>query len=191
MKKLFFLFIALGFVFANNTLGQAADATVSLPVLAKPAGDIEVPLNVDFTLEPVCNFQFYIHFDETELTFKGITNEELVGIFVSPAGSPSPVLISWFAPVLDDEPQPANLEGKLLDIKFEYQGDNYAEIGFVVTPPNDSSVGDCVQADDYAVVVFSDGSVSLAPPVPLSNWAVLIGLGLILAFVIIKIGRFF
>ncbi len=183
MKKLFSLVIALGFLFAGSTFGQ--DATVNIPDVMHSSGTIEVPVEVDFTLKDVCTFQFYIHFNNDYLEFQGVENEALPGNWsFNGAGSPSPILISWFS--LD----PANFEGKLLDLVFTYNGGN-TDIWFGSVAPEDSSVGDCAAAGDYPDVIFNNGSVSLAPPVPLSNWAVLAGLGLILAFVIVRLGRFF
>lgn len=187
MRKLYSLFIALVFVFLSNAYGQ--DAIVTIPDLVLPSGNIEVPLEVDFTLEDVCSFQLYIHFDEANLTFKGIANAELAGILHSPADSPSPILINWFAPFVGGSPVPAGIDGKLLDMLFEYNGNDSA-IGFVLVPPTDSAVGDCVLAEDFDLVIFNDGSLRLAPPVPISNWAIVAGLVMIIAFVIIKRSRF-
>lgn len=186
MKKLFCLLIALSFVFVSNTSGQ--NATVEIPDVVSKSGNIEVPLNVDFTLDEVCGFNFYIHFNEDHLTFKGIDNDQLDNIFSSPADWSSPISIIWAA---DIDNNPADFEGKLLDLLFEYDGGN-ANIWFDLDDPNNfSAVADCEDTVDYEDVIFTHGSVSLAPPVPLSTWAIIAGLGLMAAFVIIKRGKLF
>ncbi len=184
MKNLFALLIALLFSLLNHAHGQ--DAIATIPDLVLPAGNIEVPLEVDFTLDDVCSFQFYIHFDDARLTFKGIDDPQLLpGIAPSPPGSPSPILITWFSASF----QPADFAGKLLDILFEYDGGGLSPIGFLLTFPEDCAIYDCVLFNEYGSVEYNDGSVRPLPSVPLSRWAVFLGLGLIVAFTIIKRSR--
>ncbi len=183
MKKTFPLLIALVFMLLSHAHGQ--DAIVTIPDVTRPAGNIQVPIQVDFTLEDVCSFQFYIHFDDDLLTFKGIDNLQLIGIMASPADTPSPVLITWFSASM----QPADFAGKLLDISFLYAGGEETQIEFVLDEPTDSAVADCIAVEDYQNVVFNNGTITPSPFVPISGWAIWLGFGLIIAFIIIKRSR--
>lgn len=181
MKNYFYLTFALCFLCLNNLFSQ--DAIVSIDHVTKSSGEIAVPLNVDFSLEDVCSFGFFIHFDEDHLTFKGAGNLALFGIGVSPAYSNSPIQINWFSI------NATNFEGKLLDLIFEYHGGD-SEITFGFDVNEMSEVSDC-DAIAYDNVTFNNGSISLIPPVPLTNWAIALGFVLIAIFIGLKRGKFF
>lgn len=192
MKKLFTLFIALGFLYSVNAYAQAPYATIGLPDdMQISSGSVNIPVEVDFSLNEVCNFDFYIEFDDTYLNFTGLINQDpgFPGfIFADGPGSTSPLHVFW----ISFGGTPTSFQGKIFDLSFDYLGGD-VEIAFVLPeddPNNYTSVGNCM-GDEFTNIEYSGtGAISLAPPVPLSNLAILLGFGLIVMIIVLKRGRF-
>lgn len=179
MKKLFTLFFALSFVFAFTVKGQ--NATVSIPDVVESSGTVYIPVNVDFSLgTAVGSLALTIHFNEDYLEFVGIDNAAL-GDLTATNPSDGVILLSW----ADLGGPGSTLEGKLTDLEFIYTGgeDN---LWFASEAPGVTELSDPI-GNVIADVQYTNGSIALAAPVPISNWAIYAGLLLILGFVAFRV----
>ncbi|MCF8369914.1 MAG: cohesin domain-containing protein [Bacteroidales bacterium] len=90
---------------------------------AYPDNYVLIPLEVDFSQVPlgVGAFNFEIEYDETILTFQELQNIStfVPGLTINVLSSPSRVALIWNATSAG-----INLNGKMLDLKFTYNGGN-------------------------------------------------------------------
>lgn len=182
MKKILTLFIALGLIFHLNATAQ--EAVVSIGNYGKTeTGPVEIPVDVNFDLgKTVGSFILTINFDPAVLTYNGFVNPGLDGIVETVSyGS---VRLFW----IDFNFEGTNLNGKLLDLDFEYLGGG-SNIAFAPEAPGVTEISDLV--GNVLVAEFNSGSIYAPPPVPLKNWAIVTGLLLMLGFVVFRLKRFF
>lgn len=102
-----------------NNGSVAAPASVSIPALNNHVpGSILVPVNVNYSgvHTGVTQFSFTIDFDPQILDINGFQNEVLSGIQIS---EPSPGIL-----IVSRNGSSTQLNGKLLDLDFDYTGGN-------------------------------------------------------------------
>lgn len=188
MKKLIVLFLALTSVFA---LSLNAQNTVTIGDVTALPGPVDIPIDVDFgVVTNTCSFDLTINFDITQLTWVGIGDvASLPGgsVSVSPVPDPSTgqVNLTWF----DGTSTGSSLDGVLLNLQFIYAGGNSA-ISFSAVP-GDNELGDCISSIGGISSTFTDGSITESALVPVSNWAIFLGIGLIVVFMAVGMRRYF
>ena len=149
MRKLIPI-ISILMLFTYSLLGQTA--TVSIPDTTAPNGsEVLIPLNIG-TLDDVGSATLRVLYDNSVLTYSGeIENNALTGgNFITNVEGDSLILISWFSLT------PVDLNGKILDLKFVYNGGT-SDIKFF---------GANELADEFAnpyTVTFVDGSIGPQP----------------------------
>lgn len=192
MKKLIILVFALTTALSFSALAQTPPATLDIEngVTATVGSTAYVPVYADFSGIPgggAGAFTLYIDFDETVLTFTGIANSALTGVS-GVEWTPGQILLTW-----TNVGTPSPLDDKLLDLTFTAPAAGgpwpltfYYSQTFPA-PSGFSSVGDS-NSDPY-LAVFTDGDVTFNAAVPLKNWALFVGLGLIIAFVVVRFRR--
>lgn len=192
MRNLSALFCILLLGFALNTTGQN---TVTLPDIESAPGPVTVEVDYDFTTYDVYAFEIAIDYDTNELEYidyseGDISDDADFQVNESTAGV---IEIIWAStPAIDDD-------GVLVNLEFDYSGTSgVTSLTFVET---DASPGDTGPADDpswlsdtngnIVTTTFTDGSITYVSPVPLSIWALLLGVSLIVTFVITRFYRLF
>ena len=176
MKKVLLLLFV--FSLALNVQGQMS---VTIGDVERGEGTIFVPVEADFSAG-ICAFDLYINYDQDVLTFTGIAKPaDLPGDQIQfNEVTPSQAKISWF----DFSDEGTTFAGKLLYLGFTNHGGD-TDIDFDAA----TEFGDC---DGLAVppgdVTLTGGSVTTVP-VPLGRWALIIGAGLILFFVVLRATR--
>jgi len=199
MKKLYALFFAFGMLLAINVQGQNNnDPDVTVKIADKEAyanTNVLIPVYMDATdaptdIEGVCSFEFGMSFNAGVLDFVGfhsatIDASEILEDNID--SGPGYLVFNW-------ENNNANIIGDvtLFYIEFEYSGGS-SPIAF------DAGVGDIdaieISRCDDAIphnAEFIDGSISeLIRPIPVSQWALFIGFGLIGIFIVIRAIRIF
>ncbi len=183
MKKLIVLFLALTSIFALNLNAQN---TVTIGDVTALPGPVDIPIDVNFgVVTNTCAFDLQINYDVTQLTFTGIAN---INGLISPdptasEGTPGIIDITW------SFGSPSNLNGKLLDMQFIYTGGNSA-LEFSAPAAGVVELGDCNGAQPISST-FIDGSITESALVPVSNWAIFLGIGLIVVFMAVGMRRYF
>ncbi len=187
MKKLIVLFLALTSVFA---LSLNAQNTVKIGDVTALPGLVDIPINVNFgVVTNTCTFDLTINFDNTQLTWVGVNNvaalpgTNLVAVAVN---SPTQIKLSW----TDNTPiaTGSNLNGVLLNLGFTYTGGNSA-ITFSAPAFGIVELGSCA---GFAISsTFTNGSITESALVPVSNWAIFLGIGLIVVFMAVGMRRYF
>lgn len=180
MKKHFVILFAFVFALAFNVNGQSAHFSIPTDLEGEPGTSILVPLDADFA--DICSFEIYLQFDPDVVTFVGL--EDLA----------VPTILHNMVPGTDDQLRiiwvdfgGAVFEGELLKIHFLYnEGDT--PVAFVEA---EMEITDC--SPDLVPIDFttSDGFISEAPPIPLAYWAIFLGVGLVVAFVVLRMTRVF
>jgi hypothetical protein len=201
MKKVFIHLFVLGLI-----LGFAASAQAQPPYASVDIGDesgyvgstILVPVMVNFDQgEIVRSFEFRIDFSNGSIVnFLGEINVEAIFGTVTVAtdgeNPPSDLVIFWESGGTDDAEE---FSGKLLDLEFEILGEGVCDLMFIsrnVVGENEIGggvLGGEVGADPFESE-FIDGSVTgIAPPIPLKNWSLILGLVLISGFLAARLNR--
>jgi len=181
MKKVLILFFALTTALSMNVLAQA---TVTIGNAAGTVGTtVSVPVTVNFSgiSGGAGAFDFYIDFDAANIVFQGITGAALSGVNASipfPLTQPGRLLIAWSSLTS------SNLNGQLLNIQFSSNNVGAYPLTFHVSPAPGSFVSDNTATP--VASTLNNGSVTFNAAVPLSNWAIFIGLGLIVAFLVVR-----
>ena len=192
MKTFSALLCSILLGFAVNTKAQN---TVSLPNISSMPGPVTVQVDYDFTVNGVNAFEIQIIYDPTELTYVGYTAGDIpddadFSVGGSTAGE---IDIAW-AKVAS-----RNDAGVLVNLDFEYIGAggtttlSFAETTYNTGHENPGDDNPSWLADGGALVLpatFNNGSITYVPPVavPLSNWAVFLGIALVAAF---SVARFY
>jgi len=176
MKKVLLLLFVFSLAF--HVQGQVS---VTIGDVERGEGTIFVPVEADFS-SGICAFDLFVNFDEAVLEFTGIANvAALPGDDIQfNTVTPSQAKISWFD-LTDDG---TTFAGKLFYLGFTNHGGD-SDIDFDA----DTEFGDC---DGLALppgdVTLTGGSVTTVP-VPLGRWALIIGAGLIVLFVVLRATR--
>jgi hypothetical protein len=182
MKKLVILIIALTTVLSFSANAQF-QTSVTIGNEVGPVGtSVYVPVEVNFS--NVGAFDFYIDLP-TDLNFVNVANS-VVPVSQSIIGSQ--ILVSWagITPISINN-------GKLLDLVFSSNVEGIYDLDFYNIPgspiPAGSSVVSDAQGNQITPTIWNDGTVEFVPSVPLKNWAIFIGLGLIIAFLVVRFRR--
>lgn len=184
MKKLFSVLIAINFAFMMNANGQTTQAVVNIQHVIETPGTVFVPIDANFDMgTTIGGFDLTISFDENILTFIDLANiapEVAANITFNDNGD---VLISWF-----DASGADNLNGKLLDLEFDYQG-GFSNILFL---PEEEGVTEIT--DQFGNIVnaeFFDGSINDVASIPITGWSIVLVFGLIFSFVLINLRKIY
>ncbi len=186
MKKLIVLFLALTSIFVLNLNAQQNTVTID-NVTAFP-GAVNIPNDVNFgVVTSTCGFDLTVNYDITQLTWVGIANVN--GTLPSPTPGVSfpgsgQVLLSW------PGSGPSALNGKLLDMQFTYIGGNSSIYFTTPALAGEVELVDCSTAATISTT-FTNGSITQAASVPVSNWAIFLGIGLIVVFMAVGMRRYF
>ncbi len=180
MKKHFVLLFTLVFALAFSVKGQSASLMIPDDLEGEPGLTVLVPVYLTNTV-PFCNIDLYIGFDSNVLTFQGIVDSQLPGnTFANTLpGSDSEILINWFA--LEGQ----TLDGLLLYVQFMYHGGE-TDINFLTEL---IEIIDCTPAGNDISFTVANGFIGPVPPIPLSNWAIFLGLGLIVGLVVLRMTK--
>ena len=195
MKHLatFLCLILLGF--AVNTMAQN---TVNIPDVTTPPGTVSVPVEVDFSDYPVGAFQIEVSFDDNDVNYAGATQTDFESTYSEvnatfEAGD-SEVRLGWAGSVT------STFTGDLIILNFkdkDFVGVTSLTFTQTSYDPGDTDPSDDPSwlADDDAppavvTTSFSDGSITFVSPVPLSIWTIVLALGLIATFAVIRFYRF-
>lgn len=196
MKRLYALFFAFGMLLAFTVHGQnGAEATVDIADVTKFPGTVEVPIYVDFSevndgdTDGVASFEFSISFDSAVISGVLTPTNYADGIDednVEFDSAPGEFKINW-----EGMGTPLTTEGKLFDMVFIYEGD-YSDISFEDTGVEGETELGYVNGDPITNVLWADGSITeRTAPIPVSQWALFIGFGLIGIFIVIRAIRIF
>jgi hypothetical protein len=185
MKKLIVLFLALSSIFALNLNAQN---TVTIGDVTALPGLVDIPIDVNFgVVTNTCSFDLTINYNTSQLTWVGIANVN--GTLPSPAPTVSfpsvgQVKISWLSGSVGSA-----INGKLLDMQFTYAGGN-SDLTFSAPAAGVVELGNCTGPSPIATT-FNDGSITESALVPVSNWAIFLGIGLIVVFMAVGMRRYF
>lgn len=180
MKKQFVLLFALVFALAFSVKGQPASLFMPDDLEEEPGMTVLVPVYFDLTDQNFCNIDLYIGFDDEVLQFQNVVDAQLPVVANFLPGSTSEILINWFG-----FPPGQTAEGVFLYLQFMYLGGE-SEINFLV---DQIEINDC-SADGLSIAFSAtNGFISEAPPIPLSNWAIFLGLGLIVGLVVLRMTK--
>ena len=185
MKKLFSLFIALTFACSISAFAQP-EVTLGNPSGTSPQ---DVPVSFDLDNETVQAFDLTIAYP-SGVSFVGAVDVHalLIDGFWEVSDDPGAgtVLLSW-SKTVGTNPDISN--GDLVSLRFSGPVGTHL-LTFV--DPNTVGVTELYEGDDDTAPLtstFTNGSVTFVAPVPLSNWAIFIGLGLIIAFLVVRFRR--
>lgn len=192
MRKInaFFCMILMGF--GVNTMAQ--ENTVTLPHISSGPGSVTIPVAYDFTTYDVCAFEIAITFDTNELTYVDYNEGDIPDdadfqVNEAPAGT---INIAWAKVGAIDN------AGILVNLDFDYTGTGGStDLEFTVTgfipghpfPGGDPSwLADCTP--EVVTTTFTDGSITYqSAAVPLSSWALVLGMVLMATFVAVRFLR--
>lgn len=192
MRNLSALFSIILLGFALNATGQN---TVTLPDIESVPGPVIVEVDYDFTAYNVNAFEIAIEFDTNELDYLGYSEGDITddGDFEVNESTAGEIVIIWSKTTAKDD------AGVLVNLEFDYTGTSGSTpLTFSTT---DGNVGDQAPSDDpswlsdtdgnIVTTTFTNGSITFVSPVPLSIWALLLGVSLMVTFVITRFYRLF
>lgn len=195
MRKLYTIVCLVLLGFSVNILAQN---TVSLPhvsLVPNPDNPVSIPITVNFSVHPVGSFEIQVEFDENVLEYQGVTGPALSGITSPGLIGTQPVLLTWES----GGPDASTFEGDLILLDFIYTGTEGVtnlsfsqtafEPGHLIPGDDPSWLTDNAPTAAVVTTTFNNGSITYVSPVPLSIWAVLLGIVLIAAFVVTRIYR--
>ncbi len=188
MKKQFILIIAFSLA-SFASLQLLSNPTITLPNVEAVPGTVIIPVTIDFSANgPFCSADFSIHFDTNVLQYVGVNNlNPAAGGVVAPAPphAEPPVVIAW----VDLDDIGTSMSGVLFELEFDYLGGDSDIIFFNPNTNGSTAIFSCDDDTTPANAIFNNGSVvaPLPPPVPISNLAVLFGLGFMTLFIAIRI----
>jgi len=184
MKKLIVLFLALTSVFALNLKAQN---TVTIGDVTSLPGPVDIPIDVNFgVVTSTCSYDLTINYTTTQLTWVGVANVDLTAPLAAPSVSfpgAGQVKLSWVT-----GSGGSSFAGKLLDMQFTYAGGD-SDITFSAPAAGVVELGNC--SATTISTTFTDGSISELDLVPVSNWAIFLGIGLIVVFTAVGMRRYF
>ncbi len=193
MKNLSALFFATLMAFTLNTMGQ--ENTVTLPDVFEVPGPVSIPVAVNFSAYPVQGFDIEITYLDSDLQFINATDIESAfsGMSVTNTGGNSPIVLAWAGSAT------STFSGDLVVLNFTYTGTG-GVTDLVLTQTDTYSPGDPNPSEDFpswlidadsnvVTATFTNGSITYVSPVPLSIWAVLLGIFLIATFAVTRFYR--
>lgn len=182
MKRLYALLFAFGMLLSVGAYAQ--DVTVKIGDEEAFANtNVLIPVYMDATDAPgdgVCSFEFRITYNPDVLTGFVAFHSEIIDIndIITSADTPGLIIFNW-------EETNANLkiDDVLLEMEFAYAGD-YSDIEFDDSGNPDLEIGQC-DATAITNTEYIDGSISeRTAPIPVSDWALFLGMGLIAIFLV-------
>ena len=195
MKRLYALLFAFGMLLSVGVQAQngfVVSVTIPDDIEEFPNQEVLIPVYVDFSnaeAPGVGSVELTISFDESVLTnFHGIENEAwMEGGWQW--GIPEDGKIKMNA---ENFQQATTLNGRLLNLRFTYAGGESALTFEGKNAPGESEVGlageSSPQKNGAANPVstdFQDGFISeRTAPIPVSDWALFLGMGLIAIFLV-------
>ena len=186
MKK---SFLPLLFIFAIFSMSARAQ-TVTIPENFEgvPGQQVSIPVTVDTDGQEICSFDFEIHYDNSVLEFIEVTGFGGGGsLDADDEAGDSPLKIGWNSTDQNTGITPDDGE-VLLYIVFDYEGQS-STLNF--EDPNTygaSALTDCSVDNVVVEATFNNGSIiPVSAPVPVSKWALMIGFGLMVVFVVLRI----
>ncbi len=177
MKKVFTFLVVFAFAASFGAFSQTV-------TIGNESGNSPVDVPVAFSgFANLESFDLYIEFP-TPIIFQGVVNADPSLTVINPVGTtmlgPNKYRINWFT-LNSISPVPA--EPFYLRFASPVAGGPFS-LTFSLSDVSE------VNAGTAGTVTLTSGSVYFdAPSVPLSNWAVFIGLGLIIAFVVVRFRR--
>ncbi len=172
MKRLLIVLLALSLFAGYNVNAQAV---VTIPDVTELPGPVTIPVTVDFSgvVSDVCSFDFHLDYNPLVLTLNSISSEDpslALGSFINdlPNG-----IITWSA-------TPGNgtdMTGVIFNLNFTYAGGS-SDIDFDLI---NSEVANC--PGSVITQTYNNGSITESALVPVSNWAIFLGIGLMIVFV--------
>jgi hypothetical protein len=192
MKTFSALLCSILLGFAANTMAQNS---VSLPNISSVPGPVTVQVDYDFTTAGVNAFEIQIIYDPAELTYVDYTAGDIpddaeFNIVGSTAGE---INIAWVTFTSRSD------AGVLVNLDFVYIGTGgitpltFAATGYI--PGDEDPLEDpswLADGGDPSLVLpatFNNGSITYIAPVPLSIWAVFLGIALVAAFAVTRFYR--
>ncbi len=194
MKKIYTLVCMIILGFSVNALAQ--NNSVTLPNISSEPGPITVQVDYDFSIDDVYSFEILVKYDQAELTYEDYSAGDIPddADFQIDGSTPGEIDIAW------SKATGISNDGVLVYLNFEYIGTG--GITNITFRPTTYSPGDSNPAgtnpswlgDNSAPVLvitstFNNGSITYVSPVPLSIWAVLLGIFLIATFAVTRFYR--
>ena len=183
MKKVFALFFTLTFVLSISTFAQGPSVTIGSETGASP---VDVPVTFELAGQTLKSFDLTVAYNPLVISSVAFQASPVVTFTNVPTFSypaAGQFKVSW-SNVSD---QSITNNGTLFYLKL-FGSVGTSDLDF--TSSNVSGENELLTFGAAIITsTFVDGDVTFTAPVPLSNWAIFIGLGLIIAFLVVRFRR--